>query len=264
MMIAAIDFHAHLGDRWDDVPDVRASAADLAAAGRAAGVVHSVVSSLESLLSGTLLGASDDGRAERRLDAGNAQTLDRVIASDDLSLLAVVDPRREGGLERARELLAHPRVAGVKLHPDRHRYEGGGELARVCALLAEFHGKAVLVHCTGTRWSAPESMIEAARRFPEVPVVLAHLGRTDPPRRVIDAIGRRGAGNVYVDTAAAHDAAMIRAAVETIGAARVLFGSDFPFYAPSGIRALIESAGIGPAELRMILSTNARRLLGLA
>ncbi len=106
-------------------------------------------------------------------------------------------------------------------------------------------------------------MIDAALDHPAIPVVLAHLGRTDPPGRVIEHIARRGARNVYVDTSALRDAAMVRAAVDTIGAARVLFGSDFPFYRPGDIISLITLSGITEEAVAMILESNARRSLGL-
>ncbi len=154
-MNAAIDIHAHLGTRWDDVPGVRASVGDLAAANRAGGVRHSVVSSLESLLSRTVLGTEDDVHAERRIAAGNAATLAACLGRSDLSLLAVADPTQDGGLDQAARLLAEANVVGIKLHPDRHHYEGGAVLASVCALLARFPGKILLVHCTGTGFPPP-------------------------------------------------------------------------------------------------------------
>jgi predicted TIM-barrel fold metal-dependent hydrolase len=129
-------------------------------------------------------------------------------------------------------------------------------------VLARFPGKILLVHCTGTRFSAPEPMIDASLEYPAVPVVLAHLGRTDPPGRVIEHIARRGAGNVHVDTSALRNASMVGSAVATIGAARVLFGSDFPFYRPGDIISSIESSGITEEAVAMILESNARRLLG--
>jgi len=245
------------------VPGVRASAEDLAAANRAGGVHHSIVSSLESLLSRTPLGTDDDAHAERRLEAGNTATLGLCRGRADLSLMAVVDPTQEGSLEQAAALLATSEVVGIKLHPDRHHYNGGANMAPVCRLLTGFPGKVLLVHCTGTRYSAPEPMVDAALDFPAVPVILAHLGRTDPPGRVIEHITRRRAGNVFVDTSALRDAAMVRSAVSTIGAARVLFGSDFPFYRPGDIISLISSSGITEDEIALILEINARELLNL-
>jgi len=105
-------------------------------------------------------------------------------------------------------------------------------------------------------------MIEQACRHPKVPVILAHLGRTDPPELVIHTIRDRGAGNVYVDTSAMRDPAMVSRAIAAIGADRILFGSDFPFYMPKDIIALIRTSGAEESDIDRILGSNARTLLG--
>jgi hypothetical protein len=257
-----IDIHVHLGPRWDDVKDVRASVGDLAAANGQAGVAGSVASSTESLLSRTPLHAGDDGEMGQRLLAGNEDLFARCREAPWLRMAVVVDPQADGSLQQAERMLRETEVVAVKLHPDRHRYRGGEHLDAVLGLLAGFPGKAMLVHCTGTAYSDPAPMIDRAAAFGSVPVIIAHLGRTSPPDLVIGLIRDRGARNVYVDTSAMRDAGMVRRAIETIGAERILFGSDFPFYCPRDIIALIRSSGAAERDLERILSLNARELLG--
>lgn len=256
-----IDVHAHLGPRWDDVQGLRASVDDLAAANRQAGVAVSVVSSTESLLSRTPLHAGDDDRMGRRLLAGNDDLLAACRSAPWLRMTVVVDPRVDESLRQAERMLRNAEVAGIKLHPDRHRYRAGDHAAAVLELLARFPGKALLMHCTGTAYSDPAPVIERALAFAGVPVIIAHLGRTEPPDLVIDLIADRRASNVCVDTSAMRDAAVVRRAIRTIGAERILFGSDFPFYRPDGIIALIRSSGASDGDIERILSRNARRLL---
>ncbi len=131
----------------------------------------------------------------------------------------------------------------------------------VLSMLAARAGKLLLMHCTATRYSDPAPVIDLAGRYPSVPVILAHLGRTAPPELVIELIRERRAGNVYVDTSAMRDPAMVRKAIEAIGADRILFGSDFPFYLPAEIAALISSSGAAEADLERILRRNAAELL---
>jgi hypothetical protein len=261
-MSPAIDIHVHLGPRWDDVKDIRAAVEDLAAANGQAGVSSSVASSAESLLSRTALGAGDDGEMGRRLAAGNDDLLALCRAVPWLHMAVVVDPGVDESLRQAERMLRDPRVVAVKLHPDRHRYRAGDHAGAILRLLAGFPGKAMLVHCTGTAYSDPAPVIERAAEAGRVPVIMAHLGRIEPPDRVIRLIRDRGARNVYVDTSALRDAGMVRRAIETIGAERILFGSDFPFYRPSGIIELIRSCGAAERDIDRILSLNARELLG--
>jgi predicted TIM-barrel fold metal-dependent hydrolase len=261
-MSPAIDIHVHLGPRWDDVKDVRASVDDLAAANGQAGVSSSVASSAESLLSRTALGAGDDGEKELRLAAGNDDLFALCRAVPWLRMAVVVDPGVDESLRQAERMLRDPRVVAVKLHPDRHRYRAGDHAGAVLRMLAGFPGKAMLVHCTGTTYSDPAPLIERAAEVGGVPVIIAHLGRIEPPDRVINLIRDRGARNVYVDTSALRDPGMVRRAIETIGAERILFGSDFPFYSPASIITLIRSCGAAERDIDRILSLNARELFG--
>jgi predicted TIM-barrel fold metal-dependent hydrolase len=263
-MVSAIDMHVHLGPRWDDVRNVRATCEDLAAAAWEAEVSLSVASSSESLLSKTALGFPDDGEMERRLFAGNEVLLGHCRDRCDLRMAVVADPCLQASLRQVGEMLRDPSVVAVKLHPDRHRYRGGDHAEAVLRMLEETPGKAMLMHCTGTAFSDPAPVIECAVEHATVPVILAHLGRTSPPELVIELIRERRARNVYVDTSAMRDPVMVRRAIEAIGAGRILFGSDFPFYRPADIIALIRSSGAEEHDLQRILYGNAAELFGAA
>jgi aminocarboxymuconate-semialdehyde decarboxylase len=68
---------------------------------------------------------------------------------------------------------------------------------------------------------------------------------------------------LYFDTASYHPAA-IRAAIAAVGAERVVVGTDYPPAAepPEATLALIDALGLPPDENDLILSENARGLLG--
>jgi aminocarboxymuconate-semialdehyde decarboxylase len=62
-----------------------------------------------------------------------------------------------------------------------------------------------------------------------------------------------------------HDAGVLRTLVETVGADRVLLGSDYPFdMADPDPVGTVKAAGLSPHDERAVLSGNAERLLGLA
>jgi hypothetical protein len=126
-----IDIHVHIGPRWDDGKDVRAGCGDLASANQAAGVSLSVASSAESLLSRTALAAPDDPGMERRLFLGNEDLLRLCCGRSDLLMTVVVDPGLEESLRQARAMLRDPKAAGIKLHPDRHRFHAGDIIALI-------------------------------------------------------------------------------------------------------------------------------------
>jgi predicted TIM-barrel fold metal-dependent hydrolase len=53
---------------------------------------------------------------------------------------------------------------------------------------------------------------------------------------------------------------MLRCAVDELGAERILFGSDYPFWHPAVERTRVDSAGLDRVSSRLILGENAQRL----
>jgi predicted TIM-barrel fold metal-dependent hydrolase len=116
-----------------------------------------------------------------------------------------------------------------------------------------------------------------AREFPEVPIILAHWGGGLALR---DFPGLDGPlpDNLYFDTAASpllYDRGVFRGAADRVGAARIIFGSDYPLILyprearkPGFSRFLAEiaAAGLTAGEREAVMGSNIRRLLapGLA
>ena len=113
----------------------------------------------------------------------------------------------------------------------------------------------------------PEDFVPFADEFPEVRLILAHLGCTcdgDPSHQVrAIQLGKRG--NIYVDTSSAQSLmpGLVEWAVHEIGAERILLGSDSPLYSISMQRARIDKAEISDHDKRLILRENAERILGV-
>jgi predicted TIM-barrel fold metal-dependent hydrolase len=72
--------------------------------------------------------------------------------------------------------------------------------------------------------------------------------------------------NVYFDTAASpflYSPQIYRRVADLVGADRILFGTDYPLLSPTRLLDEINTTDLSEAEKRLILSENARRLLGL-
>ena len=67
--------------------------------------------------------------------------------------------------------------------------------------------------------------------------------------------------NIYLDTSYAPHPRRIEFAVKTIGAKRILFGSDFPYADPVIGLKIVQRASISEKERKLILGENATRLL---
>lgn len=257
MSAPAIDVHGHFGvhDRGAGglATEMRSGSIDVVRRrARAAGVRLTIVSALRALTlyGGDVLPGNEDARA-----AAEQHT--------DVLFWAVLDPRLPESLAQVTDLLAHPRCAGIKIHPVNHRYDirdRGDEIFEFAAA----HNALVLTH-SGCVNSFPEDFVPFANRHPYVNLILAHLGNSADGNfsRQIVALQRAEAGNLYVDTSSANsiNSGLIEWAVAEAGADRILFGTDTPLYAVASQKARIVYAEIDEPARQAILFDNAARLL---
>jgi predicted TIM-barrel fold metal-dependent hydrolase len=109
-----------------------------------------------------------------------------------------------------------------------------------------------------------EEMEYIIEKFPQATIVFPHFGDSHEYQHIfkrIDLVAKHP--NCYLDTSGSgHDRmGMLEYAVQTIGADRVLFGSDFSINDPGTVLARIENAFISEEEKRKILSGNLQALL---
>jgi len=108
--------------------------------------------------------------------------------------------------------------------------------------------------------------------FPELVIVMAHMSYpfTEEatymlPHPFKRLHGCRRSWNWYLGRAGFHR--LLRQVVETVGADKILFGSDqmnVPQMIPVGVAAIQEAPYLSEEDKRKILGDNARRLLGLS
>lgn len=128
-----------------------------------------------------------------------------------------------------------PKVfVGIKFHPDMNnfpaddaRVDGYLQLCEKYALPAVFHSGS-----DDTSNAAPRRIYAAARRHPNVPIILYHMGFLGPHNAAIAIVKEsltRGNAQLYLETAQADPNAVLQA-IKTLGSARVLFGTDATYY----------------------------------
>ena len=106
--------------------------------------------------------------------------------------------------------------------------------------------------------STPAEIATLARRHPDVPIIMAHLGGGGW-RGVLDV---KECPNVLVDTSGAQpQAGLVEFAVEQLGAERVVFGSDWPIRDFAVQRARIEGARVTAGAREAMLGGTVGRLL---
>jgi len=256
--LEAIDVHGHYGPYEQDASDLNrllmsGDAALVVRRARAVNIRWTAVS--------PLLGLLPRGQADAA--AGNAEAARVVAETDGLLQWVVVDPRRPETYSQAEEMLQGPRCAGIKIHPEEHLY-AIAEHGRALFEFAARHRAVVLGH-SSERNSLCADYVRWANEFPDVRLILAHLGCgwDNDLTHQVRGIQASKHGNVYADTSSARSimSGLIEYAVREVGAERVLFGTDTPLYSAAAQRARIDHAGITEGEKRLILHDNAVRLL---
>lgn len=258
--ISAIDVHAHYGtyDRGGPglINDFMTGDADVVVRRAAeANVRLTIASPLEALLP----------RGGGDAVAGNRNAACICAATPGLLQYVVIDPRKAETYRQAEEMLALPSCVGIKIHPEEHVYPIN-EFGEAMFEFAAWHKAVVLSHSSEQN-SLASDLVAWANRFPEMKLILAHIGcgwDGDYSHQVRGVQASRH-GNVYADTSSARSITpkLIEWAVKEIGADRILFGTDTPLYFTSMQRIRIDRAELTLEQKRQILTSNAERLFGL-
>jgi predicted TIM-barrel fold metal-dependent hydrolase len=151
-------------------------------------------------------------------------------------------------------------LAGAKLHPDFQRFyaDDPGVFFIYEALAAR--RMPLLIHAGDARYdfSSPERVAKAAKAFPGLTIIAAHLGgwsQWEEGARLLP-----GCGNVCVDTSSSLYSlppARARETIRAFGARRVLFGTDFPMWDAAGELRRLRALGLDEEDMEMILWRNA-------
>ena len=258
--ISAIDVHGHYGtyiqiDKTDLYNRMMSGdAAEIVRRAAAVNVGLTIVSPLLALLP----------RFQANAAVGNEEAARIVAQTPGLKHYVVIDPKRPETYAQADEMLRQPQCVGIKLHPEEHGYP----IREHAALLFEFAAarKAIVLTHSSEQNSLCEDFVPWANRFPEVRLILAHIGCgwDGDVTHQVRAIQKCQHGNVFADTSSARSIMpnLIEWAVSQIGAERVLFGTDTPLYSTAMQRARIDHADLPDTDKRLILRDNAVRLFG--
>jgi predicted TIM-barrel fold metal-dependent hydrolase len=216
------------------------------------------------------VGLDGDGLAALMAEHGYSGGL--VFHPDNRMVMEVVErvpgayglfwanPRVPGFLDDALELLEHPRFLGVKMHPLLDGYHPADPtLTPLYRALAE-RGLPALIHCGHPIFTLPWSIEEGVAPFPDMPVVLGHMGHGNIVyiNAAIDIAARRP--HVFLETSGMPMHTKIREAVDRVGPDRVLYGSDAPFHHPSVELEKVRVSGLPPDLVERVLGANAVRL----
>lgn len=257
--IQAIDVHAHYGTydcgKPDLVNDLMTGDANVVVErARKVNVQLTIASPLTALLP----------RGGGDAVAGNIEAARIVPQTPGLLQYVVIDPRVPETYRQAAEMLQQPTCLGIKIHPEEHIYPINDYGEAIFEFAAQ-HRAVVLSH-SSERNSLASDLVDWANRFPEMKLILAHIGCgwDNDYSHQVRGIQHSRHGNVVADTSSSRSITpkLIEWAVKTVGADRVLFGTDTPLYETCMQRLRIDRADLTDDVKQQILRENALRLFG--
>lgn len=197
--------------------------------------------------------------------AANEESRQAAEGNDRLRFWAVLDPQGKPNFTQVEGLLKHPKCAGIKIHPELHPYGITDYGQAIFSFAAKF--EAVVTTHSGQERSLPQDFMRFADAFPEVNLILAHLGfcYDGDMTAQVRAIQSSKHGNIYTDTSSARSitSRLLEWAVDEVGADKILYGTDTPLYFAPMHRARIDYAELTDEQKQLILCGNAERLLKL-
>jgi uncharacterized protein len=221
--------------------------------------------------------AEIDATMPDRLRAFNRWACDVAGKSGRIIPFAAVDPWALAPDENAahlRELAERHGARGVKLHPVVQRFTPNdprmGPVYRTCVEL----GLVVLSHSGtakgATQYAEPRAFADLARAYPDLKLVLAHLGggswqQTLDLARAFPRVGFDCCEIIeWTGAPNAPTAKELARLIRDIGPSRVMLGTDFPWYdLDRMVERVMDLPLLAREEKESMLGANAIRLLGL-
>ena len=172
---------------------------------------------------------------------------------------AVVNPWEWEAEEELERCFRDLNLYGLKLNPTRHgfaldRHEIVDPLFKIC----EKYNKPVLVHGQSDMFNMPGKFDEMAETFPNVTLIMAHIGEPDAIDAAIRVAKRRK--NVYIDTASVQ-LSTLKKALKEIDPDKILMGTDAPWGDFSLSVDLVKKATNNAEIQQKILGDNIIRVL---
>lgn len=154
----------------------------------------------------------------------------------------------------------NPGVIGIKLHAC-EQLTALNNPAYIPALeYADKNGLPILFHT----WEVHEvaHAVDIAKKYKNSPVIIGHSGFTGVRAKNLAVEACNTLENVFIDTAisSTYDGA-IEWVVDKVGAEKVLFGTDFPFYDCTHNIGKLLLAEISDSDKLKIFGENAKKLL---
>lgn len=194
----------------------------------------------------------------------------REVMSDKIYSFGSVHPDAEDALEEL-DRIKESGLYGVKIHPDYQNFYADDKKVFPIYQKCSDIGLTIIFHAGFDPLSpyeihgTPKAFADIHEKFPNLTMVLAHLGGMYRWEQVERFIAGKP-GNLYLDVsciAGEIGTDILKRIVEKHGADRILFASDCPWDDPANEIKMINALDISQDDKEKIFYKNAAGLLGI-
>ena len=186
---------------------------------------------------------------------------------------ALINPcTGEAAVQEIRSAIRDWGLKGMKLMPVIHKYNIDDPMVDGVMKAARELGIIVSIH-SGPDNCHPTRIGNLAKRFPEITVIMDHMGLPDNLAEGIEAAQQ--SKNIFLGTTIlrfhkrwgddpnAVVPTEVKAAFDMLGPERIVFGSNMPEYRPIQVMDALRRLNIGPEAEKLVFGENLRRIYGL-
>jgi len=171
------------------------------------------------------------------------------------------NPHEQNAVPLVKQALSEWGFRGVKLHPLLNAFLPNDEIVHPIMEEAKKARVPVAIHSGHPPFSLPWSIGELAEVYPDVRIVMLHMGHGHGVYIQAAINTAKRYDNIILETSGMPMHTKIKEAVTTVGETRVVYGSDIPFHHTSVELQRVKMAGLTDGELRLVLHDNAEELL---
>jgi predicted TIM-barrel fold metal-dependent hydrolase len=174
---------------------------------------------------------------------------------------AQVNPNAPGAADEVRHAVTALGCRMLKVMPALYNAPPLGAAVRALVDIARDAGIVVNVHSTGNHGD-PLEIGALARRYPDVPFIMDHMGYRNDGRAAIAAAEDNP--NIFLGTTiAAFEPSFVATAIRAVGPERIIFGSNLPACYPDLAMESLRRGHFGAEAESLIFGGNLARMLNI-
>jgi uncharacterized protein len=171
------------------------------------------------------------------------------------------NPHDPAAVPLVKQALGEWGFRGIKLHPLLNAFLPNDEIVYPIMDEAKKARVPVAIHSGHPPFSLPWSIGELAEVYPDVRIVMLHMGHGHGVYIQAAINTAKRYDNIILETSGMPMHTKIKEAVRAVGERRVVYGSDIPFHHTSVELQRVKMAGLTDHELRSVVHDNSQDFL---